>query len=173
MHKLLYDFMGFLITLHYFDQPVTMNESSDPPFEATYKNLFGNLCPKEKKFLDVPVMEECELPVIDLNRLTSGVTEEEEACRKEIARASREWGFFQVINHGISREILEEMKAQQVKLFKKPFNEKRNCKDLNFSAGSYRWGTPSPTSLKYLSWSEAFHVSLSDILGSGGLNTLR
>ncbi|KAK6133360.1 hypothetical protein DH2020_032899 [Rehmannia glutinosa] len=148
-----------------------MEESPDPPFEQTYKNLFNNITP-QKNFPELSAVEECELPLIDLSRLNLGEIERR-ACKKQIAVASREWGFFQVINHGISREILEKMRGEQVKLFKKPFHEKMNYKDLNFSAGSYRWGTPSATCLKQLSWSEAFHVSLSDVLGSGGLDSLR
>ncbi|GFP79080.1 gibberellin 2-beta-dioxygenase 8 [Phtheirospermum japonicum] len=150
-----------------------MKDSPDPPFEETYKNLFDNITdPTQKNFPELSAeVEECELPLIDLSRLMLGDSERE-ACKKQIAMASQEWGFFQVINHGISREILEKMREEQVKLFKKPFDEKTNYKDLNFSAGSYRWGTPSATCLKQLSWSEAFHVSLSDVLGSGGQDSL-
>ncbi|KAL3820669.1 hypothetical protein ACJIZ3_006574 [Penstemon smallii] len=159
----------------HLNQSVRMEDeesSPDPPFEIKYKNLFDNSNDTQKSLPDISViMEEHELPLIDLNRLSFGDFERD-LCKKDIARASQEWGFFQVINHGISRDILEEMKREQVKLFKKPFNEKSNYKDLNFSAGSYRWGTPTATCLKQLSWSEAFHVSLNDILGSGGLNSL-
>lgn len=150
-----------------------MEDSPDPPFEKTYKNLFDNLTGTPQKNLpELSAVEECELPLIDLNQLNRGDFARQ-ACKKQIARASQEWGFFQVINHGISREVLENMREEQVKLFKMPFDEKIDYKDSNFSAGSYRWGTPSATCLKQLSWSEAFHVSLSDVLGSGGLSTLR
>ncbi|PIN13755.1 Iron/ascorbate family oxidoreductase [Handroanthus impetiginosus] len=159
---------------HLMDQPVRMEESPDPPFEKTYKNLFNGLtggAPLPKNLLELSAVEECELPLIDLSQLNLGDSERQ-TCKKQISRASREWGFFQVINHGISLDVLEKLREEQVKLFKKPFNEKINYKDLNFSAGSYRWGTPSATSLKQLSWSEAFHVSLSDVLGTGGLDSL-
>ncbi|KAL2467181.1 Gibberellin 2-beta-dioxygenase 8 [Abeliophyllum distichum] len=119
------------------DQRVRMDESSpDPPFQETYKTLFNNLTQTApKNFPQFSVMEEIELPLIDLNKLDLGDSERE-SCKKQIARASQEWGFFQVINHGISVEILEKMRREQ------------------------------------LSWSEAFHVSLSDILGSDGLDNL-
>lgn len=154
-------------------QPARMDESSpDPPFHETYKTLFNNLTDTtQKNFPQFPVMEEVELPLVDLNQLNLGDSERE-SCKKQIARASKEWGFFQVINHGISQEILENMRREQGNLFKKPFQDKTNGKDLNFSAGSYRWGAPTATCLSQLSWSEAFHVSLSDIFGSGGLNNL-
>ncbi|CAA2973732.1 gibberellin 2-beta-dioxygenase 8-like [Olea europaea subsp. europaea] len=121
-------------------------ESPDPPFQEKYKNLFDSLTEVElAKSSEELLVDECELPLIDLNMLNLGDSERE-ACKRQIAKASREWGFFQVVNHGISSQ---------------------------FSMGSYTWGTPSPNYLRQLSWSEAYHVSLSDILGSGGLCTLR
>lgn len=152
------------------------SSSPDPPFNETYRTLFKELVIPNNISYDhhhhhhrrhhndgVFEVEECELPLIDLSKLNMGGLEREE-CKKQIAKASREWGFFQVLNHGISREILEKMRSEQVKIFKKPFHEKSN-----FLAGSYRWGTPSATCLNQLSWSEAFHVPLNAI--SSGLAT--
>uniref|UniRef100_A0A6N2L7G4 Fe2OG dioxygenase domain-containing protein n=2 Tax=Salix TaxID=40685 RepID=A0A6N2L7G4_SALVM len=42
---------------------------------------------------------------------------------------------------------------------------------LNLSSGTYRWGTPTATCLKQLSWSEAFHVPVTDIMASNGFST--
>ncbi|KAL9146598.1 hypothetical protein ABFS82_13G120800 [Erythranthe guttata] len=150
------------------NQPGRMaaRESPDPPLEITYKNLISGTTQNYRR-PELPVVEECELPLIDLKELDLGDSEKNLACKKLIAEASREWGFFQVINHGIPSHVLEIMRAEQVKLFEKPFEEKKTYKDLNFSAGSYRWGTPSATNVNQLSWSEAFHVPLSDILASG------
>ncbi|KAK9265412.1 hypothetical protein L1049_001660 [Liquidambar formosana] len=146
---------------------------SDPPFKETYKTLFHNSLQEAKTGTpyEVLVVEECELPLIDLGRLNLGEFERDE-CKEEIARASKEWGFFQVVNHGISPEILERMRCEQVEVFKRPFQMKKSEKYMNFSAGSYRWGTPSATCLRQLSWSEAFHIPLTDISGSGGLSCL-
>ncbi|KAL1562471.1 gibberellin 2beta-dioxygenase [Salvia divinorum] len=139
-----------------------MQESSDPPFEATYKRLFEKVMAAP----EVSGVAECELPMIDLNELKLGELSKR-ACKKKIARASQEWGFFQVINHGICREVLKKMREEQAKLFAKPFSDKAA---YNFSAGSYRWGTPSATCLAQLSWSEAFHVSVSDLLASPNIH---
>ncbi|GFZ03194.1 gibberellin 2-oxidase 8 [Actinidia rufa] len=140
-------------------------ESPDPPFQHTYKALLND-GGKKYENAHVPI-EEQDLLVIDLSRLDDGVEREE--CKREIAKASREWGFFQVVNHGISREILEEMRREQVKVFKMAFREKVSAELL---AGSYRWGTPSANCLSQLSWSEAFHVPLADISGLRGLASL-
>lgn len=139
----------------------------DPPFHEAYKTLLAETAAEAKGTSDVVTVEEWDLPVVDLGRLTGGKVEEEEECKNDIIRASKEWGFFQVVNHGISNQLLAKMRAKQIELFKQPFERKsKEDQFSNFSAGSYRWGTPSATSITQLSWSEAFHVSLSDILGS-------
>ncbi|KAI4996503.1 hypothetical protein ZWY2020_051423 [Hordeum vulgare] len=74
-----------------------------------------------------------------------------------MASAASEWGFFQVINHGVGRELLEEMRREQARLFHQPFDRKEK------TGLSYRWGSPTATSLGQLSWSEAFHVPLASI----------
>ncbi|XP_010537991.1 PREDICTED: gibberellin 2-beta-dioxygenase 8 [Tarenaya hassleriana] len=142
----------------------------DPPFDEIYKTL---LCkqvtntekPHEKSeplSFSITAVEEVELPVIDLSRLIDNEDEEErEKCKEEIAKASREWGFFQVINHGISMEVLQRMRQEQVRVFRQPFDKKKMSE--KFSVGSYRWGTPTATCLRQLSWSEAFHVPMTDI----------
>lgn len=145
-------------------------ESPEPPFQETYKSLLDDTKPAPDNVDVVGTIEERELPLIDLSRLNRG-EEEREDCKREIAAASKEWGFFQVVNHGISRDILEQMRREQAKAFKRPFREKVNDEGLNFSAGCYRWGTPSPTCLGQLSWSEAFHVPLADVSGLDGLTS--
>ncbi|XP_058199098.1 gibberellin 2-beta-dioxygenase 8 isoform X1 [Rhododendron vialii] len=156
------------ISVHHQNQPSNM-ESPEPPFQETYKSLLDETKPAPDNDV-VGTIEERELPLIDLSRLNSG-EEEREDCKREIAAASKEWGFFQVVNHGISRDILEQMRREQAKAFKRPFREKVNDEGLNFSAGCYRWGTPSPTCLGQLSWSEAFHVPLADVSGLDGLTS--
>jgi gibberellin 2-oxidase len=144
----------------------------DPPFQQTYKTLLAKTTEGATDHKDVvDIIEKCELPLIDLGRLNLKNLEKEK-CKSEIARASQEWGFFQVVNHGISREILDKMRSEQVKVFKQPFNEKsKEEKFLNFSRGTYRWGTPTATCLKQLSWSEAFHIPMSEIQVSNGFSS--
>ncbi|ONM15863.1 gibberellin 2-oxidase2 [Zea mays] len=95
-------------------------------------------------------------------------------CADAMARAASEWGFFQVTGHGVSRALLERLRAEQARLFRLPFETKAKAGLLN---GSYRWGAPTATSLRHLSWSEAFHVPLASISGTacdfGELSSLR
>ncbi|OMO95486.1 Oxoglutarate/iron-dependent dioxygenase [Corchorus olitorius] len=63
------------------------------------------------KIQKYPVLRDTQfsIPVIDLERV-----KEDPSIRKEIVdkvgNASRKWGFFQVVNHGIPVNVLEEMK---------------------------------------------------------------
>lgn len=151
----------------------------DPPFNEIYKNLlFKQITNTENNVPQIPfsfsitaVVEEVELPLIDVSRLIDGAEKEREICKEEIARASREWGFFQVINHGISMDVLEKMRQEQIRVFREPFDKK--SKSEKFSTGSYRWGTPSATCVRQLSWSEAFHVPMTDISDNKYFTTLR
>ncbi|XP_073001952.1 gibberellin 2-beta-dioxygenase 6-like [Typha latifolia] len=133
------------------------NSLSDPPLAKSYRALLTPLSSHERGG-EVP--QECELPLIDLSHLSSGSAEERGACVEEIAKASSEWGFFQVVNHGISLQLLEEMRREQVKLFGLPFERKVSSKLLN---DSYSWGTATAMAAKNFSWSEAFHVPLAKI----------
>ncbi|GMJ15306.1 gibberellin 2-oxidase 8, ARABIDOPSIS THALIANA GIBBERELLIN 2-OXIDASE 8 [Hibiscus trionum] len=128
----------------------------DPPLHETYKPLFANTADDHR--LRLVTVEERELPLIDLSCLSQKEAEKEK-CKEEISRAAHEWGFFQVMNHGISMELLQKFREEQVRVLKQPFQDKF----LNFSDGSYRWGTPTATSLGQLSWSEAFHIPITDI----------
>ncbi|KAL0737960.1 hypothetical protein Bca4012_014170 [Brassica carinata] len=151
----------------------------DPPFNEIYKNLlYKQITNTQNNVPQIPfsfsvtvAVEEVELPVIDVSCLIDGAEKEREKCKEEIARASREWGFFQVINHGISMDVLEKMRQEQIRVFREPFDKK--SKSERFSAGSYRWGTPSATCLRQLSWSEAFHVPMTDISYNKDFTTLR
>ncbi|CAN6463501.1 unnamed protein product [Victoria cruziana] len=127
------------------------NGFSCPPFASQYSKLSMDLVDREEN------RKECELPLIDLRGLFGDDKKERMKCRKKIAEAAREWGFFQVFNHGINHEFLCKMREEQVKVFELPFEKKSNGKLLN---GSYRWGAPSATSFEQFSWSEAFHISL-------------
>lgn len=131
----------------------------NPPLLANYAQLvcrsgeaLGNVGSKPEV-----VMKECELPLIDLGALRNGNEVEKAACMAAICKASSEWGFFQVVNHGISLDLLRMMRKEQKKLFESSFEKKTTCGLLN---NSYRWGNQAATDPKQLSWSEAFHVPL-------------
>ena len=154
---------------------------AEPPLAESYLDLLrrgGGIAAGEGRA--AAAVQERELPLIDLGCLlaaTAGGGGDEArraACADAMARAASEWGFFQVTNHGVGGALLERLRAEQARLFRLPFETKARAGLLN---GSYRWGAPTATSLRHLSWSEAFHVPLASISGSacdfGELGSLR
>ncbi|KAF9624076.1 hypothetical protein IFM89_007774 [Coptis chinensis] len=157
-------------------RPITekmTDTTSHPPLVDQYGSLSHNASQIQCDGNRSQVIEECELPLIDLSYLRSQDEKKRQACAAAIASASSEWGFFQVVNHGISPNLLGEMRKEQMKLFELPFKNKASCGLLN---DSYRWGNPRATSAKQFSWSEAFHIPLTMISEEacyGELSSLR
>ncbi|GMJ07546.1 SENESCENCE-RELATED GENE 1, senescence-related gene 1 [Hibiscus trionum] len=72
---------------------------------------------------DSPVVSHTNLspqvPVIDMEKLPSG--EELE----QLHHACKEWGFFQLINHGVNSSLVEKMKMEVQQFFNLPLEEKQ------------------------------------------------
>lgn len=62
------------------------------------------------------------VPLIDLQKLVDDVHADE---LERLHSACREWGFFQVINHGVSSSLLEKLKFEIENFFKLPYEEKK------------------------------------------------
>lgn len=65
-----------------------------------------------------------EIPVINFQNLLS-----EESHRSELGKlhsACKEWGFFQLTNHGISSKLMEKVKQETKDFFGLPIEEKKN-----------------------------------------------
>ncbi|XWS59841.1 hypothetical protein CRYUN_Cryun08bG0156600 [Craigia yunnanensis] len=60
------------------------------------------------------------IPVIDLSLLLMG--NEEELNKLDLA--CQRWGFFQVVNHGVAKEVLQKMKDAAAEFFELPLEEK-------------------------------------------------
>ncbi|CAN6249408.1 unnamed protein product [Urochloa humidicola] len=150
--------------------PALTESGAEPPLAESYLDLLrrggGGIAAPPADGRVAAAVQERELPLIDLSCLmmaTGGARESEAAaCAEAMARAASEWGFFQVTGHGVGRALLERLRAEQARLFRLPFEAKAGAGLLN---GSYRWGAPTATSLRHLSWSEAFHVPLASISG--------
>jgi hypothetical protein len=77
--------------------------------------------PDDEKPIGHRVVEE-EIPIIDLSGLCD---ERRRKTMEEISNACREWGFFQVINHGISPEHLVAGSEVSREFFRLPLEEKQ------------------------------------------------
>lgn len=75
--------------------------------------------------MDTKITTSVNLPLIDLENLNSS----NEFVRKEtidvIFNACREWGFFQVANHGVSHELMEKTRTNWYEFFQLSLEEKQ------------------------------------------------
>ncbi|XP_059669208.1 protein SRG1-like [Cornus florida] len=62
-----------------------------------------------------------EIPIINLSLLDNG----DENERKRLDSACKEWGFFQITNHGVTDKVLHKMKAAVTAFFDLPLVEKK------------------------------------------------
>ncbi|THU55213.1 hypothetical protein C4D60_Mb11t04210 [Musa balbisiana] len=76
-----------------------------------------------------------ELPVIDFSRLLHRRFSREESAM--LHHACADWGFFQLINHGVPDRAMEKMKADIVEFFKLPLEEKKAFAQLPTSLEGY------------------------------------
>lgn len=80
--------------------------------------------------------ESLEIPVIDINKLAEDHPDHSDEIEK-FHLACKEWGFFQLINHGISEEFIHQLKTETEEFFKLPLEEKKNYDQLPNSIEGY------------------------------------
>ncbi|GMH19433.1 hypothetical protein Nepgr_021274 [Nepenthes gracilis] len=69
-----------------------------------------------------------QLPFIDMERLTS--TDFMDAEREKLHQVCKEWGFFQLINHGVDTSLVEKIKKEFKDFFDLPPEEKNKYQQL-------------------------------------------
>ncbi|XP_047174531.1 jasmonate-induced oxygenase 2-like [Vigna umbellata] len=87
------------------------------------------------------VIEAEEIPVIDLSPVTNEAVSEASSIErlvKEIGSACKEWGFFQVINHGVPLNLRENIEKASRMFFSQSLEEKRKVsRDERNAMGYY------------------------------------
>ncbi|KAL6642699.1 hypothetical protein ACP70R_020880 [Stipagrostis hirtigluma subsp. patula] len=63
------------------------------------------------------------VPIIDLNKLLDPKSFKEE-CAK-LGSACKQWGFFQIINHGVPYEVISNFRNDMAEFFKQPLEAKK------------------------------------------------
>ncbi|KAI6705605.1 hypothetical protein NL676_008567 [Syzygium grande] len=66
-----------------------------------------------------------QVPIIDMNNLSSSNDDLVESELEKLHVACKDWGFFQLINHGVSGSLVDEVKLGIQDFFKLPMEEKR------------------------------------------------
>uniref|UniRef100_A0A7N0U2Q1 Fe2OG dioxygenase domain-containing protein n=1 Tax=Kalanchoe fedtschenkoi TaxID=63787 RepID=A0A7N0U2Q1_KALFE len=98
---------------------------------------------------------ELQVPLIDMQKLLSDEFKQAELLKLHTACA--DWGFFQIINHGVSDGLLEELKRGTREFFKLPAEEKQKFEQLEDEVEGY--GQMFVTSEEQkLDWADMFYV---------------
>ncbi|KAG7955755.1 hypothetical protein I3843_11G087900 [Carya illinoinensis] len=71
------------------------------------------------------IEENLHIPVIDLGKLIGNQFASPEDELEKLYLDCRDWGFFQLINHGVLEELIEQMKTDTEDFFKLPLEEKK------------------------------------------------
>lgn len=65
------------------------------------------------------------VPVLDMGALKSEDSQVIQNFIRALGDACREWGFFQVVNHGVTEEVIKNMQSKQRAFFALPATTKR------------------------------------------------
>ncbi|KAF5751635.1 feruloyl CoA ortho-hydroxylase 1 [Tripterygium wilfordii] len=105
--------------------------------------------PPEQRFDLSQVITEESLPLIDVSNW------DDPEVAKSICEAASKWGFFQIINHGITMEALESMKSAVHGFFGLPNDERRKYwKGQSISDTAYLKTSFIPEKEKVLEWKD-------------------
>ncbi|CAK8538316.1 unnamed protein product [Lathyrus sativus] len=71
------------------------------------------------------LFESTNIPIIDLRGLSSVDPNEKASTFKKISEACNEWGFFQIVNHGVSHDLMDLAKETWRQFFHLPMEVKQ------------------------------------------------
>ncbi|XP_068642150.1 oxoglutarate-dependent flavonoid 7-O-demethylase 1 isoform X2 [Aristolochia californica] len=97
------------------------------------------------------------IPIIDMQKLHCGEFMAEELER--LHWASKEWGFFQLINHGVGSSLIEKMKFEVQSFFQLPLAEKQKFAQLPGDVQGYGQAFVVSEEQK-LDWGDMFSLTL-------------
>lgn len=104
-----------------------------------------------------------QIPVIDLQVLQHPAPDPTtlETLVREIGRACENWGFFQVINHGISSSLINKLKEEAESFFALPLEEKRQVKRTRDNVLGYN---DAELTKNVRDWKEVFDIAVRGVL---------
>ncbi|MCL7024762.1 hypothetical protein MKW94_022430 [Papaver nudicaule] len=98
------------------------------------------------------------IPVIDVQGLLSGETVLADSELHKLHSACQDWGFFQVVNHGISSLLIEKLKLEIHSLFQLPPDEKKKIWQVPGDMEGFGQQFVVSDDQK-LDWSDMFYVN--------------
>ncbi|GMH13044.1 hypothetical protein Nepgr_014885 [Nepenthes gracilis] len=105
--------------------------------------------PVEERIDGAKVVSDESIPIIDVSSW------DDPTVTDSICVASRKYGFFQIINHGIPTEVLEKVQAAAHRFFEMPMEDKIKYKRDLAASGTAKLGTSfSPGKEKVMEWKD-------------------
>ncbi|KAL9992197.1 putative flavonol synthase [Helianthus debilis subsp. tardiflorus] len=93
--------------------------------------------PSDRPTLNNSSPSDINIPLVDLSGLTDGDLTVREATMNQISIACREWGFFQVINHGLKAELVDGVREIWREFFHEPMEVKQKYANLPLTYEGY------------------------------------
>ncbi|XP_050107528.1 2-oxoglutarate-dependent dioxygenase 19-like isoform X1 [Malus sylvestris] len=121
--------------------PTVTSVDASEPNVASIKTLAGSdaltSVPSEYAYIMDPNDKgdandpEHSIPIIDFALLTSDSPDERAQMIQKLGKACQDWGFFQVINHGVPESLMKEMIDACQRFFELPEEEKKEFHTKN------------------------------------------
>ncbi|KAI5670741.1 hypothetical protein M9H77_11105 [Catharanthus roseus] len=111
-------------------------------------------------------LEKNKIPVIDLQKLLSPLDDDDhhhlimDSELHNLDFACREWGFFQLINHGVSSSLVEKLKQEIEEFFNLPIEEKMRYEQEEGDLQGYGQAFVLSEEQK-LDWGDMFYLAFS------------
>ncbi|MED6121289.1 Jasmonate-induced oxygenase 2 [Stylosanthes scabra] len=124
------------------------------------KTESNNCVPQKQGFEDVNDVENINninIPVIDLQDLYGEDKNLKEETMKRVSEACREWGFFQVLNHGVNHDLMKSAREVWREFFHQPIEvkEKYANSPITYEGYGSRLGIKKGA---ILDWSDYFFL---------------
>lgn len=102
-----------------------------------------------------------DIPLIDISSVINNSNDPEavEKVVREVGSACKDWGFFQVINHGVPLETRQKLETVSRKFFAQPLEEKRKARRDEVNACGYY---DSELTKNVRDWKEVFDLVVQD-----------
>ncbi|MCO5582085.1 hypothetical protein L7F22_035976 [Adiantum nelumboides] len=101
-------------------------------------------------------LQEQQLPVIDISGLQDSLLRP--LVLHQIACACAHWGFFQVVNHGVEDEVVQEMRAACWRFFNQPASERNKLRDLEIESPVAYTTSFNPSVESTRDWKDVLYV---------------
>lgn len=81
--------------------------------------------PTDRPIVDTSSYDDINIPIIDLGGLNGDDLDVHASILKQISDACRDWGFFQIVNHGVSHDLMDKARETWRQFFHLPMEAKQ------------------------------------------------